>query len=111
MIGQEWELVYYETESGNVPFREWFESLKDSKTQDILDARLLRLRSGNFGKYESLGLGLFELKIYYGPGYRIYFGIAGAKVILLLTGGNKSTQDKDIQTAHRYWKHFKEERE
>lgn len=60
MAEQKWELIHYQTETGNAPFLEWFESLNDSKAQVIIDARLHRLWLGNFGKCESLGSGLFE---------------------------------------------------
>lgn len=110
MPDQEWELVYHVSESGGIPYREWFESLNDFRVQAIIDARLLHLRLGNFGRCEPLGPGIFELKIYYGPGYRIYFGKAAGKTILLLCGGDKSTQRSDIHMALRYWKHYKERR-
>lgn len=103
MIPQEWQIDYYIHENGRAPYREWFESLRDAKVQAVLDARLARLRLGNFGHCDSVGAGVFELKIYYGPGYRIYFGRLAGSIVLLLCGGNKSTQKRDVQEAHRYW--------
>ena len=105
---QRYQLIYYVAESGKVPFRDWFESLNDFKTQAVIEARLARLRVGNFGKCEPVGLGVFELKIDYGPGYRIYFARAGRQAVLLLWGGAKSTQRKDIRKAHQYWKDYRE---
>lgn len=104
MTEQLWELVYYVTENGRIPYREWFESLNDSKTKAVIDARLTRICSGNFGTCEPVGPGIFELKIYYGPGYRVYFGKAAGRIVLLLCGGDKSTQRKDIQRALQFWK-------
>lgn len=108
MTAQEWQVVDYIEGKGRIPYREWFQSLRDFKAQAVIDARLARLRLGNFGKCEPVGQGVFELKIYYGPGYRIYFGKSTSKIILLLCGGDKSTQKKDILTAYRYWRQFKE---
>ena len=103
MEEEKYQLVYYVRENGKVPYRDWFESLKDIKAQAAVVARLARLRSGNFGACESVGRGLSELKIDYGPGYRVYFGVAGKQVVLLISGGDKSTQHQDIQKAKTYW--------
>lgn len=108
MSEPEWKIHDYVAVNGRIPYREWFETLRDFRAQTIIDVRLARLRLGNFGKCEPVGLGIFELKIYYGPGYRIYFGKKANRVLLLLYGGDKSTQRKDIQTAYRYWQHFRE---
>ena len=108
MFEQDLEIFYYAAANGRLPFREWFEDLRDYKTRVIIDARMTRLRTGNFGNCRSVGPNLIELKIDYGPGYRIYFGRISCKVILLLCGGDKSTQKKDILTADQYWGHFKE---
>ena len=108
MFNQEWELLYYVSENGRFPFQDWLDSLNDLKAKAIALGRLARLRGGNFGHSQPVGLGVFEQKIDYGPGYRLYYGRIGTRVILLLCGGDKSTQQKDIQTAHRYWQRFKE---
>ncbi len=110
MTDQEWEIAYYKTQGGQFPFRDWFNSLRDLKARAIIDTQLGRLSLGNFGKCAVLGPGIYELKIYYGPGYRIYFGRTGSKIILLLCGGDKSTQSADIRTADRYWQNFRERR-
>jgi len=84
------------------------ESLRNFKARAVIDARLTRLRVGNFGNCQPVGQGVLELKIYCGPGYRVYLGKTAGKVVLLLCGGDKSTQKKDILLAHRYWRQFKE---
>lgn len=108
MIPQEWKIDYYTTDWGKIPYREWFESLSDFNAQAVIDARLARLRLGNFGKCDPVGEGVLELKIYYGSGYRIYFGKADVELILLLSGGVKSRQQSDIETAKSYWRNYKE---
>ncbi len=110
MAEQKYQFLYYVAENGKLPFRDWFESLNDFKAQAVIEARLARLCVGNFGKCESVGLGVFELKIYYGSGYRIYFAKADRQIILLLCGGGKSTQRKDIRKAHQYWTDYQEDR-
>lgn len=108
MSDQELEISYYVALNGRSPFRDWFESLRDFNAQAIIHSQIDRLSLGNFGKCKVLRPGLFELRINYGPGYRIYFGRTGSKIILLLCGGNKSTQTKDVANAYRHWKKFKE---
>ncbi len=80
-------------------FRKWFGSIKDRKTRSIIDVRIRRISLGNFGDVEPVGKGISEIRIDYGPGYRIYFLKQGNVVLILLCGGDKSTQDKDIQKA------------
>ncbi|WP_017292543.1 type II toxin-antitoxin system RelE/ParE family toxin [Geminocystis herdmanii] len=100
------ELKIYLTSEGKSPFEEWLNSIKDQKTQAIIDNRLRRIRLGNLGDCKSLGYGIFELIIDYGSGYRIYFGQIKNTVILLLCGGDKSTQKKDIIKAQEYWQDY-----
>ncbi|MSR77136.1 MAG: type II toxin-antitoxin system RelE/ParE family toxin [Candidatus Omnitrophica bacterium] len=107
-MGEEiYQLVYYEDPGGKKPYREWFEALRDVKAQAVIDARLGRLRLGNFGKCEPVGHGVYELKIYYGPGYRVYFSRAGNQILLLLCGGDKSRQSEDIHKAQTHWLQYK----
>jgi len=95
----------FETIDGSCPFDDWFESL-DLKTKMIIDARLLRLRTGNFGKCESVGGDIKELKVYFGPGYRIYFAELNWEIVHLLCGGDKNSQQKDIKRAQEFWKEY-----
>ena len=97
----------YVTEEGKVPFSKWLHSLKDRKDRAKVRVCLDRVRLGNMGKYKSIGKGVSEIKINYGPGYRIYFGEAGKKVILLLLGGDKKKQQTDIKKAQEYWADYK----
>jgi len=97
----------YVTADGQIPFDNWFDSIRVSKTQTIISKRLDRVRMGNLGDYRSVGGGVFELRIDYGPGYRIYFGQVGTTIVLLLCGGDKSSQIKDIRQAQEYWRDYR----
>ena len=108
MTGDEKELLIYETRTGKVPFKEWIEALRDKKGCTVIEARLDRLERGNAGMCQSVGNGVYELKIHFGPGYRIYFGQDGKVLIILLCGGDKKSQEKDIQNAKEYWIDYKE---
>jgi putative addiction module killer protein len=105
MEAKERTIFTYETEEGRVPFNEWLEGLRDTKTQAIARTRINRVRLGNFGDCKSVGEGVVELRIDFGAGYRIYFG-QEADTIILLAGGDKSTQDRDIARAKRYWEDY-----
>ena len=100
-------IEYYERPNFRVPFTEWFYSLKSKNDQSAIRSRLARLRAGNLGDCKPIGEGVFELRIHVGPGYRIYFGQAGMKIVVLLIGGEKSTQNKDIPIAQAYWMEFR----
>ena len=102
------EVLFYETSTGKIPFEAWLEHLKDRKARAIIQARLDRLGYGDTGRFRALGLGLFELKIFFKPGYRVYYGEKGGRFVILLCGGDKSTQKKDIQKAREYWEDYKE---
>jgi putative addiction module killer protein len=95
-----------ELQNGLVSFDEWFESLRDRKMQAAVDARLTRVRAGNFGDCKSVGGGVFELRITLGPGLRVYYGLHGQHVVILLGGGDKSTQARDIRRARQLWQQF-----
>jgi putative addiction module killer protein len=101
------EIERYVTADGQIPFDNWFDSIRVSKTQTIISKRLDRVRMGNLGDYRSVGGGVFELRIDYGPGYRIYFGQVGTTIVLLLCGGDKSSQIKDIRQAQKYWRDYR----
>ncbi|MGB9500293.1 MAG: type II toxin-antitoxin system RelE/ParE family toxin [Dissulfuribacterales bacterium] len=97
----------YIAKDGKNHFREWFDSLKDFKTQAKIDIRLSRLRLGNFGDAKGVGHGVYELRIHFGPGYRVYYGLEGNKIVLLLCGGEKRTRKKDIKKAVAHWEEYK----
>jgi putative addiction module killer protein len=98
----------FKDSSGKIPFESWFKSLKDKSSKARILQRVDRLRLGNFGDCKSVGSGVYELRIHFGPGFRVYFGLEGESIVLLLCGGDKSTQKKDIEAAHKYWKEYKE---
>ena len=103
MPPNEIELLEYVTEEGTIPFRKWLDDLKDISARARVRVRLNRIRLGNFGDCKSVGEGVSELRVKHGPGYRVYFGRSGNTVVILLCGGDKKTQSKDIRTAQRYW--------
>jgi len=100
-----YEIDIYATETGKEPFVEWEDSL-DVQTIAKIEARLARIRSGgNLGDYNTVNDGVFELRFDFGPGYRVYFGFGKNKkqLIILLAGGSKRHQSKDIKKAKEYW--------
>jgi putative addiction module killer protein len=98
------ELEYYVVKTGKKPFKEWLEGLKDVSGRAKIRVRLDRARLGNLGDNRSVGEGVRELRIDYGPGYRVYFAIEGNRLILLLLGGDKSSQERDIAKAKEFWR-------
>jgi putative addiction module killer protein len=89
-------------------YKKWFASLKDRNARARIDVRLKRILLGNFGDVEPVGEGVFEIKIDYGPGYRVYFVREENVLVILLCGGDKSTQSKDIQRAHKISRSLRE---
>ncbi len=89
-------------------FKKWFSSLKDKRAKARIDVRIKRVSLGNFGDVEPVGNGVSELRIDYGAGYRVYFVKRANIIVILLCGGDKSTQSKDIQTAHDLAQRLKE---
>jgi putative addiction module killer protein len=104
------EVREYVAGNGRSPFRDWLLSLKDSKIRNGVVARLLRLADGSRGDWKSIGSGLFELRVHVGPGLRIYCGQDGSRLVIVLAGGDKSSQKRDIEKAHEYWKEYKTHR-
>lgn len=102
------KVQYYITEGGVKPVTEWLGSLRDKETKARIDLRIASILRGNFGKTRSVGEGVYELKIDFGPGYRVYYAKSGTEIVLLLCAGSKGTQDKDIRKAIDYWHNFKE---
>jgi putative addiction module killer protein len=89
-------------------FAEWLDSLRDIQARARVQARIERLAAGNPGDVEPVGEGVSELRINYGPGYRVYFKQRGRQIIILLAGGDKNTQAKDIKAALRLSRHLSE---
>lgn len=100
------ELNIFETNNGGCPYSEWLGGL-DRKTRARIRVRVARLEDGNFGDCEPAGEGVQELKLHFGPGYRVYFALHGRNVVLLLCGGDKSSQTKDIKAAKALWREYK----
>lgn len=93
----------YSTQAGKVPFLDWLKSIKDPVIRHRIRRRLDRVELGHYGEYKPLGDGICELKLDFGPGYRIYFAEYDDVIIILLCGGDKSSQVKDINAAKIYW--------
>jgi putative addiction module killer protein len=100
------EIRYYVTEEEFSPFTVWFKTLRDGMARNKIEIRLKRIELGNMGDCKFVGEGVYELRIDTGPGYRIYFGQVDDVIIMLLCGGDKSSQDKDIQLAQKYWRDY-----
>ncbi|MEH2372060.1 type II toxin-antitoxin system RelE/ParE family toxin [Nostoc sp.] len=101
------EIRNYLTVDGKNIFDEWLDSLRDRRAKAKIRARLDRVEDGNLGDCKSVGEGVFELRIDYGSGYRIYFGQEGIIIIILLCGGDKSTQKQDVDKVQEYWKDYR----
>ena len=87
-------------------FKTWYVKLKDKRAKIRIDVRIKRLAIGNPGDVEPIGEGCSEIKIHYGPGYRVYFRDTGKEIIILLCGGIKSTQSRDIEQAKKIWRNM-----
>ena len=97
----------YRKPDGSAPFVEWYTSLRDRQGAAKIRTRLRRIRLGNLGDCKPVGKGVLELRIAFGPGYRIYAGLFGSLLVVLLCGGDKSTQAGDIAKAQAYWDDYK----
>lgn len=100
-------LIIYADEYGNEPYVDWIDKLRDKMARKRIQSRLRRLEAGLYGDCESVGGGVFELRLFFGPGYRVYFGKDGDNIVVLLCGGDKSTQQQDIEAAKIYWQECK----
>lgn len=102
------EVRHYITEAGADPFAEWFDALRDRQAQARIQARLDRLERGLLGDAGACGDGVRELRIDWGPGYRVYYARASNAIVLLLLGGDKRRQQVDIEQAKGYWRDYQE---
>ncbi len=101
------EIKIYMTADGEEPFSEWLDGLHDKKVRARIRTRLDRVRLGNLGDHKSVGEGVVELREHHGPGYRIYCGRDGDTLVVLLCGGDKGSQERDIQQAIEYWSDYR----
>lgn len=100
------EIKEYLTKTGVNPYRKWFDSFRDIKTKASIETRLTRVELGHFGDHKPVGEGVYEMRFMFGSGYRVYFGMDGDSVVLLLSGGDKNSQTSDIRTAQKYWSDY-----
>jgi len=91
-------------------YSKWFDSLRDRQARARIDIRIRRLSIGNFGDVKPVGEGVSELRIDYGPGYRVYFAQRARELVILLAGGDKRSQEADIKTAIQLLRILKEDR-
>ena len=103
------ELIVYQTEDGKEPFTRWRKNLKDKVTVARVDRRLDRVKEGHYGDYKAVGEGVYELRFFFGPGYRVYFAEKSDTLVLLLCGGDKGSQNRDISAAQVYWQDYQQD--
>ena len=99
-------VIIYADENGKEPFTDWLYQLRDIMGRKRILARVARLAQGNYGDCEPVGEGVSELRMSFGPGYRVYFGEDKYKVVVLLCGGDKKSQAQDLREARSYWKEY-----
>lgn len=101
------EVLRYQREDGREPFTEWLNAVRDKLAQARIRVRLRQVQAGNFGDCEPVGEGVIELRVHVGAGYRVYCGRHGKALVLLLCGGDKSSQAADIKRAKELWSEWK----
>jgi putative addiction module killer protein len=106
MTETSYTIIVYRDRTGAEPFTDWLHSLREPRTRRRILQRLFRLENGNFGDYKPVGGGVSELRFFFGPGYRVYFAQERGLIVVLLCGGDKSSQRRDIQQAQTYWKEY-----
>jgi putative addiction module killer protein len=104
-----YEIREYSTPDGRNFYRGWFRKLRDTKAKLAISRRMRRIELGNFGDHKFCRDGVWELRIDVGAGYRVYYGLAGTRVVLLLCAGDKDSQSSDIDNACDYWNRWKGE--
>ena len=102
------DLLRYQREDGREPFTDWLSGVRDKIAAARIRVRLRQVEAGNFGDSEAVGDGVIELRVHVGAGYRVYCGRHGKTVVILLCGGDKKTQARDIKTAKRLAKEWSE---
>ena len=100
------QVIVYAKEDGKEPFTEWLYNLRDVMSRKRILARVSRLQQGNYGDCEPVGAGISDLRLFFGSGYRVYFGEENNPIVVLLCGGDKGSQGKDIEQAKAYWKEY-----
>ena len=105
------DILDYQTEDGRDPFKDWLAGLTARQARARVAVRVQRMAAGNFGDHKPLSDGVWELRIYHGPGYGEYYAQAGQRVLLVLIGGDKRRQQADIETAVRYWQDWQRRNE
>ena len=106
-MNKQYEIVHYR-ENGKDLFEEWLKSLKDKRAAVAIARAIKRIEGGHFGEHRSCRSGVWELKIDYGAGYRVYYSITGKTIVLLLCAGDKRSQQRDIDRAVVYLNKYKE---
>jgi putative addiction module killer protein len=102
------EVQTYRAQDGKEPFMDWLHSFRDKIIRQRIEARVHRIESGNYGDYKRLH-GIMELRLHFGKGYRIYCGEEDDRIVILLAGGDKSTQEDDIKQALDYWRDYRDQ--
>ena len=101
------EIRYYVAEDGSQPFAEWFADMEPVARAKVARA-ITRMEQGNISNVKPVGEGVLEYRLDFGPGYRVYFGRDGAALVVLLTGGTKKRQQRDIENARTCWQDYKD---
>jgi putative addiction module killer protein len=102
------QVIVYRDAAGKEPFTDWLSGLGDPPTRRRILRRLLRLEQGHYGDFKAVGGGVNELRFFFGAGYRVYFAEDGDTIVVLLCGGDKDSQRRDIQRAKAYWQEYRE---
>ena len=104
------DVLVYKTPKGKEPFIDWLYSLRDKIIRHRIETRIDRIRHGNYGDHKRFH-GIIEIRMDFGKGYRLYCAEEGIRIVILLMGGDKGSQDKDIKEALEYWRDYHEQKE